>query len=310
MRRALVALSFCALAAASAAGHRRAKASPLRSLLAVGGSPPKALQLRVVGGGAGPRMPLLGFGTCCRDSAKGPALRASVAAYLRLGGRLIDTAIAYKNHKDVGAALGKALGGELKREDVWVTSKIPPDAAATAGAAEGLVDKSLRDLGLDHVDLFLIHAPGPNAVEIWKGLMQARTAGKTRAIGVSNFSPQQIQELESATGERPAVNQIEFHPWAGREAFENVKWCQANGVAITAYGSLGSNYHKGLEDAKVLAVAKKHDATPAQVLLRWALDQGVAVVPGATSEAHIAEDIAALDVRLGPEERAAAAFGS
>lgn len=278
---------------------------------------PDTIELKVGNASSGLQMPLMGFGTCCREGSKGPSLKESIAAYLKHGGRLIDTAIIYENHKDVGEALETAFqSGQIGRDSLWVTSKIAPNHASTDMEAIEMLDESLKDLKLDYVDLFLIHSPGPNAVAIWTGLIKARAEGKTKAIGVSNFSPEQIQELEAAGLERPSVNQIQFHPWVdadvtphqsfgglpGLGTFENVAWCQSHGVAITAYGSLGSNYHKGLEDTKVKQVAQKYSKTPAQVLLSWALRQGVAVVPGATSEEHIAENLQAGSVTLDNEE--------
>lgn len=274
-------------------------------------SAPLTVELMVGSQQTGLQMPLIGFGTCCRETSTGVSLQSSIAAYLQHGGRLIDTAVAYQNHKDVGLALNEAFQrGETTRDQVWVTSKIPPSIAQTPEQAVAVVDKSLSDLGLEYVDLFLIHAPGPSSLPIWKGLMQAKAAGKIRAIGVSNFSPAQIQELEAASGERPSNNQIEFHPWVGDDVHANVEWCREHGVAITAYGSLGENYHHGLTDHKVANVAAKHDATPAQVLLRWALHQGVAVIPGATSEAHILEDLAAGAFDLSGEETSPRFFAS
>lgn len=278
---------------------------------------PDTIVLKVGNASTGLNMPLMGFGTCCRDSAKGLPLKKSIAAYLKHGGRLIDTAIMYENHKDVGDALETAFqSGQIVRENLWVTSKIHPDQASTEVDAISMVEKSLQDLKLDHVDLFLIHSPGPNSLAIWRALIKAKAEGKTKAIGVSNFSPEEIQELEAAGLERPSVNQIQFHPWVdadapqgpwglwgkGQSTFANVAWCQSHGVAITAFGSLGSNYHKGLEDKKVQELALKYSKTPAQVLLSWALRQGVAVVPGATSEEHIAQNLQAGSVKLDDEE--------
>lgn len=272
----------------------------LHGRLAVG---PDTIELKVGNASTGLKMPLLGFGTCCRATAKGPALKESIAAYLQHGGRLVDTAIMYDNHKDVGEALETAFqSGTVSREQLWVTSKIAPNHAETDIEAINMLDESLRDLKLDYVDLFLIHAPGANSVEIWRGLVKAKAEGKTKAIGVSNFSPDDIQKLELAGLERPSVNQIEFHPWVDADVFENVAWCLSHGVAVTAYGSLGSSYHDGLEDPKVKQSAVKHGKTTAQVLLSWALHQGVAVVPGATSEEHIVDDLQSRSFDLDADE--------
>jgi len=264
---------------------------------------PQTIELKVGNTSTGLQMPLLGFGTCCRSSARGSALKKSISAYLKHGGTLIDTAIMYENHADIGDVLqAEFQKGSITRQQLWITSKVAPSHASSAAEAASMLDKSLQDLKVDYVDLFLIHAPGPNSVEIWKGLVEAKAAGKAKAIGVSNFSPEHIQQLESNGLERPSVNQIEFHPWVDQSGFDNVAWSAEHGVVITAYGSLGSSYHDGLEDAKVKAVAQEHGVTPAQVLLRWALHQGVAIVPGATSEEHIVEDLKAGSFDLNADE--------
>lgn len=265
--------------------------------------PGGTIELKVGNTSTGLHMPLLGFGTCCRASSTGPALKKSTDIYLAHGGKLIDTAIMYGNHKDLGEELKAAFQkGVITRQDLWVTSKIAPDHASTEEEALQRLDESLRDLQLDYVDLFLIHAPSEHSTAVWKGLLKGKAQGKAKSIGVSNFNPAQIQALEREGLERPSVNQIEFHPWVEADVFANVAWCQSNGVAITAYGSLGSSYHKGLTNAKVQQVAQKYGKTPAQILLAWALAQGVAVVPGATSEQHILDDLGAGTVKLSSED--------
>jgi diketogulonate reductase-like aldo/keto reductase len=271
---------------------------------------PDTIELKAGSEATGLKMPVLGFGTCCRHSSRGPALKKSIAAYIEHGGRLIDTAVAYHNHKDVGDALQSALqSGSITREQIWVTSKIAPSQASTESDVKALLDESLRDLQLDYVDLLLIHAPGENSLALWKGFIEAKASGKTKAIGVSNFKPDQIEELTKAGLEQPSVNQIEFHPWVQSKRFDTVKWCLGHGVAVTAYGSIGSSYHDGLSDPKVQEVAQKHSKTAAQVLLSWALHQGVAVVPGATSEKHIAEDLEANSFDLDSDEADLHFFG-
>jgi diketogulonate reductase-like aldo/keto reductase len=246
----------------------------------------------------GIEMPLIGLGA----AQWGGTLNSSIASFLEHGGQLIDTAIMY-GHPPVGEALQTAMRERgVARDRFWVTSKILPQAANTSEETEVLVDQSLKDLGFEYIDLFLIHWPGPSMKDIWKGLIKARDAGKLRAIGVSNFSPEQISEIEGDSGERPSVNQFLYHPWVEEKIHENVKWCLDHGIAVTAYGSLGGQYHKGLEDPKVQAVASKHGKTPAQVLLRWALYQGVAVIPGATSEHHIVENLEAGNFELDADE--------
>jgi diketogulonate reductase-like aldo/keto reductase len=262
---------------------------------------PDTVALKIGSEAIGINMPLIGLGTA-KGIQKDPLLKSSIASFLEHGGQLIDTAILY-GQPPVGEVLQTAMKEKgMTRNQFWVTSKIMPHAANTAEETEALVDQSLKDLGLEYIDLFLIHFPGPRMKHQWKGLIHARDSGKLRAIGVSNFSPEQISKIEEDSGERPSVNQFLYHPWVEEKIHENVKWCLDHGIAVTAYGSLGDQYHKGLENPKILAVASKHGKTPAQVLLRWALYQGVAVIPGATSEHHIVENLEAGNFELDADE--------
>jgi diketogulonate reductase-like aldo/keto reductase len=254
-------------------------------------------------------MPALGFGTCCRESARGEPLVASVKAYLALGGRHVDTAQLYGNHAELGRAI---LESHAPREELWITSKVKilprPDhagrtdapAARTASDALGAVDSSLRELRLDYLDLMLLHHPSQDASEreaAWRGLIEAQRQGKVRNIGVSQYTVGMIQELERATGVLPAVNQIMYHPWAGAQQREIVDWCREKGIVVTAFFSLkGAN--QPFKQEAVAKIASRHAATPSQVLLRWALDQGVVVIPGATSEDHIRENLYLEDFHL------------
>mmetsp|Transcript_33262 Transcript_33262/g.89209 ORF Transcript_33262/g.89209 Transcript_33262/m.89209 type:complete len:267 (+) Transcript_33262:2-802(+) len=254
-------------------------------------------------------MPALGLGTCCRRSALGEPLVASVKAYLALGGRHVDTAQLYGNHAELGRAI---LESRVPREELWITSKVKilpgPDhagrtdapAARTAGDVVAAVDSSLRELRLEYLDLMLLHHPSQDASEreaAWRGLLEAQRQRKVRNIGVSQYTVAMIQELERATGVLPAVNQILYHPWAGAAQREIVEWCREKGILVTAFYSLKGAKGPG-QKAAVAEVASRHAATAPQVLLRWALDQGVVVIPGATSEEHIRENLHLKDFHL------------
>jgi len=254
--------------------------------------------------GSSKKMPVIGYGTCCRESAQGEPLVKSTKAYLAAGGRLIDTAQGYGNHLDIAEAIRQS---GLSREDLWVTSKVRVRACNTSADVVRAVKKSLQQLDLNYLDLMLLHggdgwgiAPDRD-VELWRGLIEAQKAGQVRSIGVSNHNRDEVQRLISETGVVPAVNQLEFHPWVPLETRDLVRWCQDKGIAVTAYGSLGGSQNKARGEA-VSQVAQKYGKTNAQVLLRWALDHNVAVIPGASSDQHIQEDLDLTGFKLSDED--------
>lgn len=254
-------------------------------------------------------MPALGFGTCCRWSAKGKPLINSTLHYLSQGGRLIDTAQMYENHMDLAVAIRQS---RVPRGELWVTSKVRTIDKSGHGLrlsrleVRRQVDTILAELGLEYLDLVLLHhAKGSSSAERavqWRGLLDAKEQGKVRQVGVSNYDVHQLRELEADTGVRPAVDQLEFHPWAGEAAFDIVRHCQAHGIAVTAYGSLGSAKNRAGAGPGVAAVAARHGSSSAQVLLRWALARGAAVIPGATSAAHIRDNLSVDGAALSAED--------
>ena len=267
----------------------------------------------------GTSMPAIGYGTCCRASAKGPPLIKSTLEYLAQGGRLIDTAQMYGNEAELGEAIKASAA---PRSSLWITDKVntgPPeysrygDGPITSRAATvASVKASLSALGTDYIDLMHIHGTwnvdADQQIDVWRGLIDARDMGLVRRIGVSNFDRREIEALEKATGVRPCVNQLEYHPWVPDETVKLVKWCQARKIAVTAYGSLGGSRNKAGEvdpsqSTNVATVAAAHQCSNAQVLLRWALLQGVAVIPGATSAEHIRENLRVPSFELTAAER-------
>jgi len=253
---------------------------------------------------SGDQMPMVGFGTCCRRSATGAQLIRSIHTYLTLGGRLIDTAQAYKNHKDIRIALRASLS--IPRHDMWVTTKImsikqlerngynttgyPTDSRAAATHA---VRVSMSELGLDYIDLVLFHNPAgldpDEQAKVWSGLIDAKLCNLSRNIGVSNFDLSGIRMLENATSFRPEAIQINFHPWVGPQILHLVAWCQAHGVVVTAYRSIKASFNLNANLSSLAALSQRFGASQAQILLKWAIDQRVAVIPGATSAKHIRE---------------------
>ncbi|KAL1496770.1 hypothetical protein AB1Y20_014359 [Prymnesium parvum] len=254
------------------------------------------LPMRVGPGSSAQTIPRIGFGTANRRSASGPALIKSLTSFLQMGGRLIDTAVMYRNHKDIAVAIRQSA---VPRSQLFIMSKLNTNTqkvgyiTTRAGAIEQ-VEQTLADLELQYLDAMLIHLPWTlskaEQVDVWRGLIAMQRASKVRMIGVSNFNAEQISQLTDATSVTPAINEIEYHPWVSAESHSLVRWCQNKGIIVVAYGSLGGNANKARGEA-VSKVAKQHSVTSAQVLLRWALDVGVVVIPGATSEIHIKENL-------------------
>jgi diketogulonate reductase-like aldo/keto reductase len=242
------------------------------------------------------RLPSLGLGTW---QIEGPAAAEAVRDGLELGYRHVDTARMYGNEREVGQGLRDA---GIDRDEVWITTKVwrddlDPDRLRRSAEA------SLRDLGLDQVDLLLVHWPneGVRLADTLAALHRARQDGLTRHIGVANFPSALLRE---AIAEFPIhTNQVEYHPYLSQRAVLDV--AHAHGIVVTAYSPLGSG---GLLDDPVLAeIATARGCRPAQVALRWLLDQtGVAAIPKAASHENRAANLATLDLApLTYEERAA-----
>jgi len=243
----------------------------------------------------GTTIPQLGFGVWqVPDDEAQPAVEEA----LRVGYRLIDTAAIYGNERGVGRAI--AASG-LPREDVYLTTKLW-NADQGYDSAMRAYEKSLARLGVDQVDLYLIHWAAPpldRYVDAWKALVALQEQGAVRSIGVSNFHAPHLQRIIDATGVVPVVNQVECHPYLQIEQLR--AWNSAHQIATEAWSPLGSG--KGLLDDPVLAgIAERREATPAQVVLAWHIAQGNVVIPKSVTPSRIAENWAALGVHLEPED--------
>ena len=243
---------------------------------------------------SGARMPLLGFGTW---QIKGEDATRSSAAALEAGYRHLDTATVYGNEGEVGKAISAA---GLRRDELFVTTKCPPHKA---GEELATLEKSLELLGLDHVDLWLIHWPAdkPGAdVEMWRRFVEARDSGMTRDIGVSNFPVALVDELVEATGEAPAVNQIEWSPLLfDRQVLDEHRKRE---IVLEGYSALRGGT---LDNAEIGRIASEHGRTPAQVIVRWHLQHGVVVIPKSVTEERIRSNADVADFALTDEEMAA-----
>jgi len=241
---------------------------------------------------SGASIPLLGFGTW---QLTGETATEATATALRVGYRHLDTATAYGNEGEVGAALRES---GVAREDVFVTTKIPPTEAARA---RQVLETSLRLLGVDALDLWLIHWTEDGADRnLWAEVVQAQADGLVRDVGVSNHSLAQLDELEHATGVRPAVNQIRWSPLVHDAAL--LQGHREREVVVEGYSGLKGGT---MELPAVVEVAQRLDRTPAQVLVAWQLQHGLVVIPKSTKEARIRENADVADLVLSPDDMAA-----
>ena len=246
----------------------------------------------------GRSIPQLGFGVFLVDPDDTERI---VSDALEVGYRHIDTAAIYRNEEGVGRAI--AASG-IPRDELFITTKLWNDAQGydTALAA---IDVSLDKLGLDHVDLYLIHWPTPKRdlyLESWKALEEIRASGKSMSIGVSNFLVEHLDRIERGSDTVPAINQIELHPYHQRPA--ETAYGHDHGILTEAWGPLGQGKYPLLELPEVTDAAAAHDRTPAQVVLRWHIQQGHIVFPKSNSRERIAENFALFDFELSDEEQA------
>ncbi|GGX06007.1 oxidoreductase [Streptomyces malachitofuscus] len=246
----------------------------------------------------GVEMPQLGFGVWQVPDAEA---ETAVATALEAGYRSIDTAAIYGNEKGTGRAV--AASG-IPREELFVTTKVW-NSDHGYDATLRAFDTSLAKLGLDHVDLYLIHWPTPardRYVDTYKAFEKLYADGRVRAIGVSNFLPEHLERLIGETSVVPAVNQIELHPHLQQHAAR--EYHAEQGIATEAWSPLGSG--KGiLEIPAIVAIAQKHGRTPAQVVLRWHLQLGNIVIPKSVTPSRIAENIDVFGFSLDAEDLAA-----
>lgn len=237
-------------------------------------------------------MPLLGFGTW---QLRGDTARAAVSTALGVGYRHLDTAAVYRNEKEVGAGLADS---GVPREDVFVTTKCPP---RHAGRELATLRASLDALGTDHVDLWLVHWPAGDGADtgMWRAFLEARERRLARAVGVSNYSLGQLDELTARSGVTPAVNQVEWSPLLFDRAV--LDGHRARGVVLEGYSALRGGT---LKHPTVLAVAERQGRTPAQVIIRWHLQHGVVVIPKSGKEERIRSNAQVGDLELTDEDMA------
>jgi methylglyoxal/glyoxal reductase len=237
----------------------------------------------------GVRMPCLGLGLW--QAKTGDEVRNALRWAFEAGYRHVDTARLYGNERDVGAVLRES---GLPREQVFVTTKLR-NADHGYHEAKRALDASLRDLGLDYVDLYLIHWPVPDQrLESWRAMEELLAAGKARAIGVSNFLARHLEELLASSAIVPAVDQVEFSPFLYQRGL--LGYCRERGVQLEAYSPLTRG--RRLDDPTLLAIAGRHGKTVAQVLIRWALQHDLVVIPKSVTRERILANADVYDFAL------------
>lgn len=269
-----------------------------------------------------PGQPLLGFGTWnLKESSHNTSSAVSIA--IETGYRQIDCAAAYGNEKAVGEGIAKGLKkAGVRREDIWVTSKLWNDYHSPSLVAPAL-NKTLSDLGLQYLDLYLMHWPvGKSSsssfsyhldyLPTWTAMTALLSTGLVRHIGISNFSPAQLEELIANSDIKPAVHQMELHPYLPQEDW--VRWHQRHGISVTAYSPLGNmnptyGYRNSeekapllLENEKIKRIAEKRDCTPAQVVLAWGMNRGTSVIPKSKHEEFVKENFGSRHCLLKEED--------
>jgi 2,5-diketo-D-gluconate reductase A len=241
----------------------------------------------------GVEMPILGFGVFQVDNDQ---TEAAVTAALEAGYRLLDTAAAYGNEAAVGAAI-KASG--IAREDLFITTKLWVQDAGEDNTQRAF-DSSLQKLGLDYVDLYLIHQPFGDYYAEWRAMQEIHSQGRARAIGVSNFAPDQLVDLIVNNEIVPAVNQIETHPFKQNTGYQELM--TGEGVQIQSWGPFAEGKNNLFTHPVLAEIGAAHGKSVAQVVLRWLVQRGVVAIPKTVNPDRMAQNIDVFDFQLSDEE--------
>ncbi|XP_060806755.1 aldo-keto reductase AKR2E4-like [Amyelois transitella] len=265
----------------------------------------------------GNMIPILALGTYGSDEDRAK-MRQTVNDAVEVGYRHIDTAALYNNEVEIGQGIADVIGkGLVRREDLFITTKLWNDKHACEQVVPAL-NESLSRLGLDYVDLYLIHTPGSQKadgsfdyidyLETWLGMQEAKKLGLARSIGVSNFNSQQIKRIIDNCEIVPAVNEIEVHPALTQERL--IAFCQNMGITVMAYSPFGFLVSREVDDAPppriddptLVAIGQKYGKTTSQVVLRYLIDRGTIPIPKSTNKRRLQQNIDMFDFKLTPEE--------
>ena len=239
-------------------------------------------------------MPQLGFGVWQVTDAEA---EACVTEAFKVGYRSIDTAAIYRNESGVGRAIKNS---HLSRKEMFITTKLWNEDQGRDNALKA-IDASLSKLGLEQVDLYLVHWPSPHRglyLETWKAMVEIKKQGLAKSIGVSNFMPEHLQEIIDATGEVPVLNQIELHPRFQQKELR--EFHDKHGIFTECWSPLGQG--QILSDSVLTSIAAKHKKTPAQVIIRWHLQNNFIVIPKSVTPSRIKENFAVSDFTLDAED--------
>ena len=247
---------------------------------------------------SGYKMPRLGLGTWTLNDSQA---ENCVYHALKAGYRLIDTARYYGNETGVGAGVRKAISdGIASREEIFVTSKVMP---GNYNRPDSAIDSSLAALDVGYVDLMLIHQPGSNDENVYRALERGVKAGKIRSIGISNYyTPREFDRIRNIAGIVPAVVQNENHPLYQNNSLRD--YVKKFGTVVESWYPFGGrgNTQKILGDATITEISTEYGKSPAQIVIRWHLQEGYVVIPGSKNPAHISENFDVFDFELSPED--------
>ncbi len=236
----------------------------------------------------GAQIPRIGLGTWRMHETT----YESVLAALKAGYRHIDTATVYRNEEAVGRAIAES---GATREELFITTKLWNDDQDDVEAALAL---SLKKLGLDYVDLYLMHWPLPTRVEAYREMEKLHASGKAKAIGVSNFTIRHLEQFLPQITVIPAVNQVEFNPFLNQA--ELLKFCEDKNIRLEAYCPLA--HGSKLDDPRLLEIAGRYNKSPAQIMLRWSVQQGIIVIPKSSSPERLRENLNILDFEISSDD--------
>lgn len=247
----------------------------------------------------GLEMPLEGFGVFqVRDKEE---CKRAVLDAIKAGYRLIDTAASYTNEDAVGEAVREAISeGICTREELFITSKMWVQDMENIDMARAAIDASIKKMGLEYIDLYLLHQAMKDYFSAWRAMEEAYEAGKLKAIGVSNFYPHVLTNFCETVKVRPMVNQVELHPYFTQEdALETMKYYD---VVPEAWAPLGGGRYNPFENEMLKEIAAKHNKSVGQVILRWNVQRGVVVIPKSTHKERIIENVNIWDFALSEDE--------